>query len=291
MVAVVRTGVLAGMVLCASLAAAPCLAAETSAGTPVVPSAPAAAAPATTAPAPIALPAPVAAPTAVVAPTTVPIPAPVALSPAAVPAAAAVATRPTAPLTVVAATAPVSALKPATVRIAAAPAPQPAASAVAAPALLAAPAAPATVAAKPVPTASLHDLVISFVDRRDQDAEQQCLAHAVFFEARGETLEGQLAVAQVVLNRAASGTFPASICQVVTQPAQFSFVHRGHMPEPDRSSECWHKALAIADIARKRALAGEVASNVLWYHATYVSPRWGRQKTRFAQIGSHIFYS
>lgn len=141
------------------------------------------------------------------------------------------------------------------------------------------------------PTPSLHDLVISFIDRRDQDAEQQCLAQAVFFEARGETLEGQLAVAQVVLNRAASGTFPSSICQVVTQPAQFSFVRRGRIPEADRSSECWHKALAIADIARKRALTGEVASNVLWYHATYVSPSWGRQKTRAAQIGSHIFYS
>ena len=146
-------------------------------------------------------------------------------------------------------------------------------------------------AAARLATPSLRDLVISYIDRRDQDAEQKCLAQAVFFEARGESLEGQLAVAQVVLNRAASGTFPSSICQVVTQPAQFSFVRRGRMPEADRSSECWHKALAIADIARKRALAGEVASNVLWYHASYVSPSWGRQKTRFAQIGSHIFYS
>jgi spore germination cell wall hydrolase CwlJ-like protein len=148
--------------------------------------------------------------------------------------------------------------------------------------------APATLAKS---TPSLRDLVISYVDRRDQDAEQQCLAQAVFFEARGESLEGQLAVAQVVLNRAASGTFPSSICAVVTQPAQFSFVRRGRIPEADRTSDCWHKALAIADIARKRALANEVASNVLWYHATYVSPSWGRQKTRFAQIGSHIFYS
>ena len=155
-------------------------------------------------------------------------------------------------------------------------------------------AAPIALPAKPLaisPTASLRDLVISYIDRRDQDAEQQCLAEAVFFEARGESLEGQLAVAQVVLNRTKSGTFPASICEVVTQPAQFSFVRRGKIPEADRSSECWHKALAIADIARKRALSGEVASNVLWYHATYVSPSWGRQKTRFAQIGSHIFYS
>jgi hypothetical protein len=279
MIAVVRTGVLAGMVLCASLVAAPAFAAET----PVVPGAPA------TAPTP-AMTAPVPADPAPAAPATTP-PTPAALPTAVAPATNAALAFSTTRLSVAVPTT-LASFKAAPAPIAAPPAPQSAAIAVAAP--VPAPvslAAPASLAAKPAPSASLRDLVISFIDRRDQDAEQQCLAHAVFFEARGETLEGQLAVAQVVLNRAASGTFPASICQVVTQPAQFSFVRRGRMPEPDRSSECWHKALAIADIARKRAAAGEVASNVLWYHATYVSPRWGRQKTRFAQIGSHIFYS
>lgn len=145
---------------------------------------------------------------------------------------------------------------------------------------------PTVIAAVP-----LRDLVISYVDRGDQDAERDCLATAVYFEARSEPLEGQLAVAQVVLNRAASGTFPTSICEVVTQPAQFSFVRGGKLPPADRASDCWHRALAIADIARKRTLAGEIASNVLWYHATYVSPSWDRQRTRFAQIGKHIFFS
>ncbi|HEX4736083.1 MAG TPA: cell wall hydrolase [Allosphingosinicella sp.] len=136
----------------------------------------------------------------------------------------------------------------------------------------------------------LHDLIISFVDYKNQSAEEMCLAKAVYFEARGESIEGQLAVAQVVLNRAASGTYPPTICGVVTQPAQFSFVHGGAMPAPDTSSECWHKALAIADIAMKH-LATSLASNVLWYHATYVAPAWGRQHLRVAQIGMHIFYS
>jgi len=136
----------------------------------------------------------------------------------------------------------------------------------------------------------LHDLVISFVDYKNQSSEEMCLAKAVYFEARGESLEGQLAVAQVVLNRAASGIYPPTICGVVTQPAQFSFVHGGVMPEPDTSSEIWHKALAIADIAMKH-LAPSLASNVLWYHATYVAPAWGRQHLRVAQIGLHIFYS
>jgi len=136
----------------------------------------------------------------------------------------------------------------------------------------------------------LREMVMAFVDYGNQDNEQLCLAKAVYFEARSEPLEGQLAVAEVVLNRAASGVYPPTICAVVTQHAQFSFVHAGRLPEPDTSSDCWHKALAVADIAAKR-LVRQVAPNVLWYHATYVSPSWGRAKTRFGQIGAHIFYS
>jgi hypothetical protein len=137
---------------------------------------------------------------------------------------------------------------------------------------------------------SLHDLVIAFVNYGNQDEEQLCLAKAVYFEARGETLEGQLAVAEVVLNRARSGRYPPSICGVVTQPAQFSFIRAGRFPSVDPNNECWKKALAIADVAT-RHLAASLAPNVLWYHATYVAPAWGRQKTRAAQIGTHIFYS
>jgi hypothetical protein len=153
----------------------------------------------------------------------------------------------------------------------------------------AAPAAPAGAISTSAPR-PLRDMVVSFVNYGNQDAEQLCLAKAVYFEARSESLEGQLAVAEVVLNRAASGVYPPTICAVVTQRAQFSFVHAGRMPEPDTDSDCWHKALAIADIAAKR-LARQMAPNVLWYHATYVAPAWGRQRTRAAQIGTHIFYS
>lgn len=142
-------------------------------------------------------------------------------------------------------------------------------------------------APKPRP---LRDLVISFVDRGNQDSEQDCLAKAIYFEARGESLEGQLAVAEVILNRAASGVYPATICGVVTQPAQFSFIRGGRFPSLDKSNPLWHRSQAIAEIARKR-LATQVAPNVLWYHADYVAPSWGRRLTRFAQIGTHIFYS
>ncbi|MEA3061735.1 MAG: hypothetical protein QOJ94_1516 [Sphingomonadales bacterium] len=144
--------------------------------------------------------------------------------------------------------------------------------------------------ATPAGARPLKDLVLSFVDFGNQDAEQLCLAKAVYFEARSESLEGQLAVAEVVLNRARSGVYPPSICGVVTQHAQFSFIRAGRFPAPNTASDAWHRALAIAEIASKH-LATEVAPNVLWYHADYVAPAWGRQRTRVAQIGAHIFYS
>jgi len=152
--------------------------------------------------------------------------------------------------------------------------------------------APAQPAQPPLTLAgrTLHDLVLAYVNYGNQDEEQLCLAKAVYFEARGESLEGQLAVAEVVLNRARSGRFASSVCGVVTQPAQFSFIRGGKFPAVDESSDCWKKALAIADAASKH-LAASLAPNVLWYHATYVAPAWGRQKTRAAQIGTHIFYS
>jgi spore germination cell wall hydrolase CwlJ-like protein len=94
----------------------------------------------------------------------------------------------------------------------------------------------------------------------------------------------------VVLNRAASGRYPADLCAVITQKAQFSFIRHGRFPHADRGSEAWKKAVAIASIARQK-LAGSLPASCLWYHATYVSPSWGKRLTRQTQIGLHIFYS
>jgi spore germination cell wall hydrolase CwlJ-like protein len=146
--------------------------------------------------------------------------------------------------------------------------------------------------ATPVPVAlSLEAQVATSVGAETADAEQDCLASAVYFEARGEPIQGQLAVADVVMNRAASGRYPATICGVVTQRWQFSFVNRtGRIPAADRGSEAWRKAVAIARIAQA-GTARAVAQNVLWYHAEYVSPSWGRRLARQDKIGLHIFYS
>jgi hypothetical protein len=147
-----------------------------------------------------------------------------------------------------------------------------------------------TVAPVPEMPRTLDELVVAYAGDRTADTEQDCLAKAVYFEARGEPLEGQLAVAQVVMNRAASGRYPGTLCEVVTQPWQFSFIDKGRFPTPDFGSESWRKAVAVARIAQAR-LAGALPSNVLWYHATYVSPSWGKRLQRTTQIGLHIFYS
>ena len=137
---------------------------------------------------------------------------------------------------------------------------------------------------------SLDQLVAAYADTQVRDREQECLANAVYFEARGEPIDGQLAVADVVLNRAASGKYPRTICKVVTQPWQFSFIRNGRFPKADRSSVAWRKAVGVANVALGK-VARKLPSDVLWYHADYVAPSWGKRLNREAKIGLHIFYS
>lgn len=138
---------------------------------------------------------------------------------------------------------------------------------------------------------TLAELVADHASTVAPDREQDCLASAVYFEARGEPIEGQLAVAEVVLNRAASGKYPRDICGVVEQPWQFSFVNAtGRIPNANRASEAWRKSVAIARIAREE-LADSLPSDVLWYHADYVAPSWGKRLRKQTKIGLHIFYA
>ena len=119
------------------------------------------------------------------------------------------------------------------------------------------------------------------------DAELNCLAIGVYYESKGEPLEGQLAVAEVILNRAKSGRFPASVCGVLTQRGQFSFVRGGRLPQPPASARAWKTALAVAQVARDDSWDSSV-SNALFFHARYVSPGWRR--ARVGSVGNHIFY-
>lgn len=137
----------------------------------------------------------------------------------------------------------------------------------------------------------LYALVDKFSAGAPLTDEANCIAVAVYHEARGESLEGQMAVAKVIMNRAASGKYPTSWCGVVKQPWQFSFVNprSGYMPSVDQASDSWRKALGVTRLAVANAVQS-VPSECLWYHADYVAPSWGRRLTRVEKIGAHIFY-
>ncbi|MEO0441311.1 MAG: cell wall hydrolase [Pseudomonadota bacterium] len=117
--------------------------------------------------------------------------------------------------------------------------------------------------------------------------EMQCLAGTVYFESKGESLAGQLAVARVVLARAESSRFPNSICGVVYQRKQFSFIRNGRMPRINKSHFHWRNAVAISKIAMNDAWKSPV-EGALFFHARYVSPGW--RLKRMATIDNHIFY-
>ena len=135
----------------------------------------------------------------------------------------------------------------------------------------------------------LYALVDKYSVGAPLDEQANCLATAVYFEARGESVEGQLAVARVVMNRAASGLYPTDWCSVVKQPAQFSFVRRGEFPAIDTGSAAWGRAQGVARLAMANVVPS-VDQNVLWYHATYVDPSWGHRLNMVEKIGAHLFY-
>lgn len=127
-----------------------------------------------------------------------------------------------------------------------------------------------------------------------EERERHCLATAIYFEARGEPLKGQIAVSQVILNRVRSPKFPQTICGVVYQGqhrkgCQFSFTCDGHSDNP-RDKGQWAHSQKLA----KSFMAGEhwlpEVGYSTFYHADYVRPRWSYRMNRIDKIGRHIFY-
>jgi len=133
----------------------------------------------------------------------------------------------------------------------------------------------------------LDELVAEYSGTAPRDREAECLAGAVYWESNGEPFAGQLAVAEVIINRARSGRFASTLCGVITQRSQFSFVRGGRIPTPPQSSRGWRNAVAIAHIALDD-VADSPVSTALFFHARYVSPRWRLQ--RLAAVGNHVFY-
>jgi spore germination cell wall hydrolase CwlJ-like protein len=134
---------------------------------------------------------------------------------------------------------------------------------------------------------SLAELVRAQGEPEELDAEARCLAGAVYFEAKGESLEGQLAVARVVMARTKSGRFPTSLCGVVHQKSQFSFIRGGKMPSINTDSLHWRNAVAITQIALNDSWKSPV-EGALFFHARHVSPGW--RLKRLGSIDNHIFY-
>jgi hypothetical protein len=118
------------------------------------------------------------------------------------------------------------------------------------------------------------------------DQAIECLAGAIFYEAKGEPLSGQLAVADVILNRAKSGRFPEDVCQVVTQRGQFSFVRGGRIPAINEGTAAYRTAVAVAKVAMADAWDGE-AERALYFNRGR-APAAGLRKV--AAIGNHIFW-
>jgi spore germination cell wall hydrolase CwlJ-like protein len=136
-----------------------------------------------------------------------------------------------------------------------------------------------------------EDLAAMVADLRSADAgshELDCLATGIYFEAKSEPLAGQLAVGQVIANRADSGgRFPSTYCGVLFQRGQFSFVHGNSLPHVAHDNRQWQTAVAIAKIVDQH-LKDSPVGNALFFHARYVSPGWHLKKV--ASIGNHIFF-
>ncbi len=128
-------------------------------------------------------------------------------------------------------------------------------------------------------------------------SDLQCLAENVYFEARGEPLQGQYAVAEVTLNRTHAVNFPHTICQVVHETrwdasrrrfvADFSWTQRGPLAPED--GPAWRQAMTVASAAYDD-LHEPLVPGALFYHATSVQPGWSRTRRAVATIGNHIFY-
>lgn len=149
----------------------------------------------------------------------------------------------------------------------------------------------------PAPRHKGVDFSRTWLDKQPKAAggqEWRCLSEALYFEARGETVKGQFAVAEVILNRVKSATFPDSVCGVIQQgtgkryQCQFTYTCDGReevIAEPRAYTQVAKVARAILD-----GKVPEITDGATHYHTTAVQPRWSRSYTRTAKIGVHVFY-
>ena len=137
----------------------------------------------------------------------------------------------------------------------------------------------------------------TFVTAADRERELKCLAQNIYYEAGYEPFEGKVAVAQVTLNRADSGKFPDDICGVIFQKGviydkvicQFSWYCETPAHRRPVNPAAYNESMAVAKKVLLEGFRLDGLKNAMYYHADYVSPKWGKEK--IATIGRHIFYS
>ena len=115
-----------------------------------------------------------------------------------------------------------------------------------------------------------------------------CLALNVYHEARDQSTAGQVAVAQVVINRVNDERFPDSVCKVVKQPGQFSWLWDKKSNKP-YEEKAWDKSLVVARTVYDGKTV-DITDGATYYHANYVTPSWAKKRTKTVRIDDHIFY-
>jgi spore germination cell wall hydrolase CwlJ-like protein len=132
-------------------------------------------------------------------------------------------------------------------------------------------------------------------------SDLQCLTANIFFEARGESIKGMKAVADITLNRTKHQAFPESICEVVKQKQQFSWVKGDKRSKKVLSEDlrgfkaddlaAYQKAKSIATEALSEEYKSILPRNVISFHSVAITPHWANKMKKYSTIGSHVFYS
>ena len=129
-----------------------------------------------------------------------------------------------------------------------------------------------------------------------------CMAANIYHEAKNQPMAGQIAVAQVVMNRVNDSRYPDNVCDVVKQgltykngkvvlgKCQFSWYCDGKKDDVNMKSEKWRNSLRYASMVITNRITLDVTEGATHYHATYVRPAWARTKTKTVRINRHIFY-
>ena len=144
---------------------------------------------------------------------------------------------------------------------------------------------------KPITHVVKMEIIVSKKETHEsclQDAKCNLLAEAIVYEARGEPTKGQIAVAQVILNRKQDPRWGNSVRDVIHQPHQFSYLKDKHKQRPPTKHD-WTTARKIAHAVITGTEYNPVG-NATHYHATHVQPKWARKLTPVAKIGNHVFY-